>query len=267
MDRIVEHLLAVKSPAYKEVVEELTREMRQVVKGYAERWFERKLEAELVRWLGREPYARCDQRSGWRLPVACPQCGSGYRRDFLRNGRRRRQLLTLYGLLEIWLPRVRCRCGGSVPIPFKVLPRWRHVWHDLELQVQDWAEKALSLRQMQQDLAHVLDTSIGLRTLNEWVHAIRPLPKASRPFSTVPPVVLLDAIWVTQLVDQGTKRTDSLGRERPVKKKQRGAVLIALGIWPHTGRYHVLDWELAEGERSAEWDKLLGRLIRRQRPC
>jgi len=138
------------------------------------------------------------------------------------------------------------------------------VWHDLQLQVQDWAGKALSLRQMQQDLGRTLGTSLGLRTLNEWVPTIHELPKASRPFSTVPPVVALDAIWVTQLVDQQTKRTDSLGRERPVKKKQRGAVLIALGIWPNTGRYHVLDWELAAGESGAEWDKLLGRLIRRQ---
>jgi hypothetical protein len=264
MDRIVEHLLAVKSPAYKEVVKELTQEVKEVVKRYAECWFERKLEAELLRWLGREPYVRRDRLSGRRLPVSCPQCGSSYLRDFSRNGRRRRHLLTQYGLLEIWLPRVRCQCGGSVPIPFEVLPRWRHVWHDLQWQVQDWADKALSLRQMQQDLAQTLDTSMGLRTLNEWVHDIRELPKASHPFSTVPPVVLLDAIWVTQLVDQETTCSDSLGRVRPVKKKQRGAVLIALGVWPHTGRYHILDWELAAGESGAEWDKLLGRLIRRQ---
>ena len=69
---MVEHLLTVKSPTYKEVVEELAKAIKEVVKRYVERWFERKLEQELLRLLGRVPYARRQQRNGHRLPVECP---------------------------------------------------------------------------------------------------------------------------------------------------------------------------------------------------
>jgi transposase-like protein len=109
----------------------------------------------------------------------------------------------------------------------------------------------------------MLNTSVGLRTLNQWVHTFDRLPKDHRPLSTVPPVVILDAIWVTRLVGDGRRRTDSAGRVRPVKRKVRTAVLIALGVWPQSGRYYVLDWEIAAGEACGEWEKLLARLIER----
>jgi transposase-like protein len=263
VDRIIEQWEAVNSEKHNHVVQELSQEIKTVVQQYAEKWFERRLEKEVDRWLGRGPYRRREHCGSHRLSIACPRCGSTYQRDWVRNGRRHRKLLTKYGLLDIWLPRVKCRCGGSVSIPFEVLGRWKHTWDDLRLQTQEWASKALSLRQMQLDLARMLNTSVGLRTLNEWVHTIDRLPKDHRPLSTVPPVVLLDAIWVTRLVGDGTTYTDSAGRVRPVKKKVREAVLIALGVWPQSGRYYVLDWEPAAGEACAEWEKLLARLIDR----
>jgi hypothetical protein len=264
MDRIIEELLAVKSEQQDSVVLDLYKGIRKEVRQYIERWFEQRLEEELQEWLGRAPYERRRQCGGHRLSVACQKCGSRYRRGFFRNGRRRRRLLSMYGMVEIWLPRVKCQCGGSVSIPFRVLKRGQRVWDDLRVQVQEWADKALSLRQMWQDMSKKLGTSLGLRTLNQWVHAIHPLATTSRPFTTVPPVVVLDAIWVTRLVQDKRTRVDSLGRVRPVKKKKRGAVLIALGIWPQSGRYHVLDWELAEGESGSDWDRFLSRLIERQ---
>jgi transposase-like protein len=264
MDRIVEQLLQVKSDPQVEWIRTLQQEVRQVVSSFAEEWICRQLEAVVDRWLGREAYERCDPKSGRRLPVDCPQCHSSYQRDLVRNGHRRRQLLTTYGNLTIWLPRVKCRCGGSVRIPFELIQRHQRVWRDVDLRLQGWAALALSLREMQGCLVSSLSTSIGLRTVNERVNQVPKVIGKQRPLSTVPPVVALDAIWITQLEDQETSRQDALGRERLVKRKKRKTVLIALGIWPRTGRCHVLDWELAAGESQQDWAKLLSRLNQRQ---
>ena len=120
MDRIIEELLTVKSNRENSFVLELYGDIREKVCQYIERWFEQKLEEELQEWLGRAPYQRRQQCGSRRLSVVCQKCGSRYRCDFFRNGRRRRRLLTMYGVVEIWLPRVKCKCGGSVSIPFRV---------------------------------------------------------------------------------------------------------------------------------------------------
>ena len=264
MNRLVGEAPDVKWWDQEAYVERFQVDARRLLQQYAERWIQDELEAELERWLGRRPHERRKQRSGRRIRVACRKCHSCYPRDFVRNGRRRRRLLTMFGLLTIWIPRVKCRCGGSVPIPFEVIRHRQRIWHDIRQQVQIWAERALSLRQMQEDLARVLASSIGLQTLNDRVHEVPILRPKHRPLSTVPPVVALDAIWTTCLRAQGATREDQLGRSRLVKRKKRATVLVALGIWPRTGRRWVLDWEIADGESQADWEKLLARLMERQ---
>jgi transposase-like protein len=117
---------------------------------------------------------------------------------------------------------------------------------------------------MRTDLAKSLSTSMGLRTLNEFVQATSRLRIGHRQLSTVPPVVVLDGIWMTQLSAKDVKRVDQRGRKRPVKRKKQRVVLVALGVWPRTGHCRVLDWELADGESQDDWDQLLARLIQRQ---
>lgn len=226
MDIIVEQILHVKPDVQEIVVRELRREIRKELREHATRWIERRLENEVERWLGRKHYQRRKRRSGRKLRVACLKCNSSYQRDFMRNGRRQRSLLTLYGQLSVWLPRVVCQCGGSVPIPFTLLRRWQRVWQDVRMQVQDWVKRRMSLREMQVDLGKLLDTSMGLRTLNEMVHATKRLQIGERQLSTVPPVVALDGIWMTQLTAKGVERTDKKGRKRLVKRKKRRAILV-----------------------------------------
>jgi transposase-like protein len=68
----------------------------------------------------------------------------------------------------------------------------------------------------------------------------------------VPPVVPVEAIWVTQLLPTGSDHRDSKGRLRPI--------LIALGVWPQTGEAQVLAWRLATKEDEAEWLAFLSQL-------
>ena len=48
----------------------------------------------------------------------CQRCGSRKAQDFRRNGHRKRQLVTEVGVIDFWLLRVVCQCGGSVYLHF-----------------------------------------------------------------------------------------------------------------------------------------------------
>lgn len=65
--------------------------------------------------LGRQYHFR-RKRVSWRLrrEGRCSRCGSRASQRFSRNGFRERRLLTLWGSITVYLPRVRCVCGGSV---------------------------------------------------------------------------------------------------------------------------------------------------------
>ncbi len=55
-------------------------------------------------------------------------------------------------------------------------------------------------------------------------------------------------------------RKDAKGRKRPVKGRYKRCILVALGIWPETGRQEVLAWELVEVEDTFAWLHFLTRL-------
>jgi hypothetical protein len=59
---------------------------------------------------------------------------------FCRNGHRKRQLITDLGVLDFWLPRVVCQCGGSDQIPFSVITPYQQIWVDIEMRVDRWGQ-------------------------------------------------------------------------------------------------------------------------------
>ena len=136
----------------------------------------------------------------------CSRFGTQNAGAFSRNGHRPRQLVTTLGVLPFWLPRVVCECGGSVRIPFSILQPYQRIWEDVLQQIDRWAHLGLSLRQMQNEIGQQVSTQIGLRKLNETVHQVTSPPRLE--FTHVPPVVMLDAIWITLLKDTGETRPD-----------------------------------------------------------
>jgi len=56
------------------------------------------------------------EAAGQDFVPACPGCGSVERRDFRKNGAYQRQLVTTEGVVRIAVPRLRCRCGKSIPV-------------------------------------------------------------------------------------------------------------------------------------------------------
>jgi hypothetical protein len=221
-----------------------------------------RLSAAVDHLLGRGRY----ERRG-TLPSDCQQsgrclrCGSQRCDHFSRNGHRRPRTLVLYDAsLSLALPRVICQCGGSVQLDFAGLLRpYQRLGDDIDRQIQRWGALSLSLREMQGELAHSAVGRLGLRTLNERLHQLQDLTPELDP-TAVPPILQIDAIWYTQLLPTGETRLDSQARRRPLKQGHKRPILIALGLWPETGRREVLAWELGQSEDAASWVHFLGRL-------
>jgi hypothetical protein len=211
--------------------------------------------------LGRGRYDRraavpCD----WEQVGRCQRCGSHRCAHFSRNGHRPRTLGLWDYVLPLALPRVVCQCGGSVQLDFAGLLRpYQRLGDDIDVQIQRWGAMSISLREMQAALAHSAVGELGLRTINERLHQLQELTPdlAADP---VPPILQIDAIWYTQLLPTGETRPDSQKRQRAVKKGQKRPILIALGLWPETGRREILAWELGQSEDAAAWVHFLGRL-------
>lgn len=57
---------------------------------------------------------------------------------------------------------------------------------------------------------------------------------------------------------------DSRKRKRHHKRGKRLVVLVALGLWTDgSGKRHILDWEVADKEEQAAWERLVQRLWER----
>ena len=188
----------------------------------------------------------------------CCKCGSRQSRRFSRNGFRDRQpLLTLWGEVPIALPRVVCQCGGSVQIEFGDLLRpHQRVGADVDAQIERWGRMAVSLREMRRELEHTHVGPLATRTLNNRLHLLTQLDP-NREADDVPPVVKVDAIWATLLRANGQTRRDRKGRLRPVKGRVKVPIMIAMGVWPDTGRCEILLWRVGESESAEEWVKFL----------
>ncbi len=220
-----------------------------------------RLSAAVDHLLGRHRY---DRRAGvpgdWEQSGRCQRCGSHRCDQFSRNGHRPRTLGLLDYVLQLALPRVVCQCGGSVQLDFAGLLRpYQRLGDDVDAQIQRWGSMSISLREMQAELAHSAVGPLGLRTINERLHQLQELTP-DLEVSQVPPILQIDAIWYTQLLPTSETRTDSKARRRPVKKGQKRPILIAMGLWPETGRREILAWELGLSEDAATWGRFLGRL-------
>jgi transposase-like protein len=211
--------------------------------------------------LGRAPYVRRGHVSySIEQTRACPKCRGVQSQRFSRNGSRLRHLLTRWGEVPLRWPRFVCECGGSITLDLDDwLASYQRIGSDVDAQIARWGALSISLREMQGELAHSYIGVLGQRTLLQRLHQLESLtPQADeRP---TPAVLQLDAIWFTQLCATGQWRTDRKGRRRPVKSRRKRCILIALGVWPESGRQEVLAWHLADSEDTASWLTFLSQL-------
>jgi transposase-like protein len=243
----------------KQIYEQLAQSMLQDAK----RAINQALEQYVDDRLGRAPYVRRKRVRGSDV-LRCQRCGSRVRAHFSRNGYRQRGLTLVIGPIQIALPRVRCQCGGSVSLNWPDLRPRQRLGADWQALVQHWSKLTYSLRQIKQEVDAGIGTSVGLRSLNERLHQIAAqLPTwQTRWLDDVPPVVMVDAIWVPIVEPTEQRQRDRLRRQRLVKRGRKLPVMIALGVWPEAERSEVIDFEIGTGpgEDRDSWLRLLNRL-------
>ena len=236
------------------LTQEITRLVQQTV--------EQALADEVTALLGRERYAR--RRSGpqRRAGAVCSACQLDWAPRLLRAGSYRRTLLTLDAVVSLRVPRVSCVCGGTVPLEFATFGRYERSWAEVQARARQLSGLCLALRDIREVLAAPSAVWLAPSTLNRWVHDAAALAAALRgeSFERVPPVVLLDGLWVKLMVPTGERSRDRQGRERERVRRVKVPLLVAYGVDPATGERWLLDWEQTTGEDEASWRGLLERL-------
>lgn len=243
------------------IVTESIAEVQKVVQQRLAFEIEQGLEGALAYMLGREHYERRQHVPGWvEMEGKCAKCGSQQSQRFSRNGGRRKGVLTMWGEIELWRQRLKCDCGGSVGFEWQEWLRpYQRVGEDVDVQIRRWGELRLSLREMKQELHRLHVHPLALCTLQQRLHVLAAASTTNLP-AAPPPILQIDAIWVTQLRATGQFRSDSKGRRRPVKSRVKRPIFIAMGVWPETGQCTILAWKLGESEDEAEWLSFLSLL-------
>jgi transposase-like protein len=224
--------------------------------------FERALEDEVTAVLGRAKYARRSAAPQQRAGVPCSRCGQDWGPRLWRDGHYERSLLLLLAVLRIRVPRLGCRCGGNVPLAFATFGPYQRSWADLQERARQLAGLCLSLRDTREVLAMESRQPVACSTLNTWVQQVAPLAEALRAgaLTRIPPVVLLDGVWVKLMRETGEGYRDRRGRQRRRRERVRVPLLVAYGVDPRSGDRWIVDWELGAREDEADWARLLERL-------
>lgn len=206
--------------------EEVWGDISQQTRALAERILQSSLEEELTMRLSAASYQRTGERRGWR------------------NGSYARQIVTRWGLLDLWIPRAR----QQLP-PSQVLGRFQRREPQVDALLRQAFLRGVSTR----EVGEVLEPVLGCRPSAQTVSRVtRVLDREVRRFHWRP---LADDL-VYLLLDGVTMKVKHPGG---VAKK---LVLVAYGI-REDGRRVLVDFRLATSESAAQWEAFLADLYRR----
>jgi hypothetical protein len=158
------------------------------------------------------------------------------------------------------------RCGHDVICSYAILEKHHRFWMDVDQRVLFGSGLCQSLRLLSQEWSATLESSVGLRTINERINQIEPLLEQGRrkPLTEVPPIVQFDGIWLRMQSQTDTIKLDTRQRQRHQRSGKKVVLLVALGFWTDgSGKREILDWQVASSEGKAAWETLVNRLWER----
>lgn len=228
----------------------------------ARAFIEMVLNGEVQGLLGRPAHQWGDRAEQVEVNACCNKCGRNHRGWFRRNGSYPRSLVMEGLVIDLRVPRVRCGCGGTVDVSFSVFVPYQRVSLEMAERLREAVALGLTLRQAGQMTAPANGGPLAKSTINTRVLEARGLAEAFHQgvLERVPAVVLVDGIWVKVMQETGERYLDKAGGDRPRVRRKRIGLLVAYGVDPATGEWWVLDWERAEQEDAASWERLLERL-------
>lgn len=232
---------------------------------FAQAFIESLLNTEVQGLLEREAHKWGDRTEPVEVNACCNKCGRKQRGWFRRNGTYPRSLVMENLVISFRVPRLRCHCGGAVDVSFSVFVPYERLSPELEERLLEAVALGLTLRQVGAVTTPANGGPLAKSTINARVLEVSRLVEAFHQgtLEQVPPVVLLDGLWVKVLQPTGEWFVDKQGRERPRVQRKKIGLLVAYGVDPATGEWWVLDWERAEQEDQDSWERLLERLRQR----
>jgi len=253
----------------KALIQSVQRQLQEAAIGAIRPLLTEFCEAEVSAKLGREK--RIPRRVSLEMREIdwqCGQCGCRDANQFTRDGHYRRALETGWGHIEgLQVPMLGCqRCGHDVICHYTILEKYQRFWLDLDQRVLFGSGLCQSLRHLSQEWSAVLESSVGLRTINERINQIEPLLGQARnaPITDVPTVVQFDGIWLRVQTQTDALKLDKRGRKRKKRKGKKVVLLVALGFWTDgSGKREILDWQIADSESKAAWEPFVHRLWER----
>ncbi len=207
--------------------------LQEAVKEVVKRSIEAELEEEVTRALKRKAHGRSKKvRSEEHGAAVCQKCGKQQVGWFWRNGHYQRGLDASWGHLSLQMPQVRCRCGGSVGIPFRTLKKGQRIWEDLTWEMEAEYGWGLSLRWIKAKEDAKLGGSLGLRTINERVQQAGAGREEwlQRPLGSFPPIVEVDGVWITLMKSMEEKHQGSIGANAPEESGAALRDLVCAGL-------------------------------------
>lgn len=207
---------------------------------------EQALDEEVRHYLGCERYER----------TLAPR-----RPEETRSGTSTRELWTQDGcLFALRVPKLR---RGNRDLHWQSLERYARCWGPCLDQQLLPDTLGHSLRDRQAAMHVTLGEVRSLEACNRLVLGLQDRAEACKTarLEPPPPIVLVDGLWRKLAVPTGDLKSDSMGRKRPVKHKEKRVMLTALGLW-EDGHWELLTWQLAPGEDAVSWGALRGALYR-----
>jgi hypothetical protein len=210
----------------KSVIQEVQKQAKAAALAAIEPVVRAFLEEEVTAKLGRakgEPRRVCGQprEINWQ----CGSCGCHDANQFTRDGHYRRSLQTGWGeLADLQVPMLECQnCQHDVVVQWTILEKFKRFWLDLDQDVLFGSGLCQSLRDLSQRWSATLESSVGLRTINERINQIQPLLEQARKeaITDVPTVVQFDGIWVTIQSQNETVKVDKRQRRRHQRSGKR----------------------------------------------
>src|ERR1051325_7259746 len=120
--------------------------VQQRVTELVRRAVEAALDDEVTALLGRGRYTRRRTAPPRLLGAARSRCGLDWTWRGYRDGHYARTLLTLLAAVVVRVPRLRCCCGGTIPLGFATLRPYEWGWGDLQERARELAGLCVSLQ-------------------------------------------------------------------------------------------------------------------------
>jgi transposase-like protein len=221
--------------------------------------FKRTLDEQVTTLLGRCKGQHRAHLTPQPTALHCLGCGRHQTLDFVRKGYYDRSQVTLWGGIDLAVPRVECTCGHCPPILFDVIGAYDRLWSDVDTVILGLVAWSASLRTIGAVVQLQSGQVISIGTTQRRVKRVAALAgeQMREKVVTSPPVVVLDAVWGSMMVETGEKKKDKRGRLRRVKRCKKIPLLIALGVDPVTGTTTLLAWRQGTAESEEDWTALL----------